>query len=126
MAGRLSEQDLARLAATQDHRCLGCGEWMADGVWTPHGSCRPYYGCGKRVRYDLFLAMVERSTNDGPIFDTWASAEPFAGVPSWFAKSERNSMDRYRDSHGLGCECGRCFPALVELAGYLVPEEVNR
>ena len=79
------------LASTQRARCLGCGEAVGTGelsgtpVWTPHGTCRPYYGAGNRVDYGLWLSMVENDDGgDRPYFDTWSSAEPMRGVPSWF------------------------------------------
>lgn len=87
-------ETLADLATTQTARCLGCGAVMRyddGGVarWSPHGTCRSYYGAGTRVDYGSWLALVENDDyGDRAYFTTWASAEPMRGVPSWFDYSD--------------------------------------
>jgi len=78
----ITEQERTELLTTLAPRCLGCAERMPDAVWTPHGTCRPYYGAGMRVDYEAWCALIER-VHDEPLFDRWAEGSPMLGVPSY-------------------------------------------
>lgn len=107
-------RDLARLAATQQQRCLGCAK--------PEGDCDcpRRYGVGSRVDYDLWCELTLHSE---PLFRVWAEAEPMCGVPSWWPDAGRPSRRRYENTHGGGCTCGGCVPSLAQLRALPRSEE---
>ncbi len=85
--------EMALLASTEAFRCLGCAVELPTSdnqppAWTEHGTCRPYYGAGRRVSYDLWSSYVDRAA-DRTSFDRWADGMAQCGIPSRTDGTER-------------------------------------